>query len=72
MLDWLTSFGDALIQIFDFIISFFKNVIEICILVFKGFAYATQVVAFLPIQYQAIVLAIVSYALIKTIIHFGG
>lgn len=72
MLDWFKSFGDFLVSIIDFIVSFFNNVIEIVLLVFKGFNYLILVIAYLPLQYQAILIALLSFSVIITIIHFGG
>lgn len=72
MLEWLSSLGDFLISIGDFIVSFFRNVIEIVQLVFKGFAYILQIIAFIPVQYQAVLIAFISFSVIVTIIHFGG
>lgn len=72
MLDWLASFGDFLSNIIDFIVSFFTNVVELVLLVFKGFAYVTAIIVYLPIQYQAVMIALVSFCVIRTIIHFGG
>lgn len=72
MLDWLSSFGDFLSIMADFIISFFTNVVEIVILVFKGFAFMNAIIFYLPVQYQVVILAFVSFCVIRTIIHFGG
>lgn len=72
MLDFFASIGDFLINIVTFVISFFRNVIEICVLVFKGFTYAVTAIAYLPVQYQAVLLAILAFCVIKTILHFGG
>lgn len=72
MLEWLQSIGDFLINIIEFIVSFFQNAVEICILVFKAFAFASVAITYLPLQYQAVILALVSYFVIRTIIHFGG
>lgn len=72
MLQWLESFGNFLISIGDFIISFFRNVIEIVTLVFKAALYVTQVIQYVPIQYKTILIAIVAYSIIVTVIHFGG
>lgn len=72
MLEWLQSFGDFLISIGDFLISFFRNVIEIVELVFKAVAYSSLVIIYLPIQYQAVIAALIAFSVIVTIIHFGG
>lgn len=72
MLEFLNSFADFLQNVIEFIISFFTNVVEICVLVFKGFAYASAVIAYLPLQYQLILFALISYAVIVAILHFGG
>lgn len=72
MLDWLASFGEFLTIIGDFLISFFTNVVELVLLVFKGFAFMSAIIVYLPIQYQAVILALVSFCVIRTIIHFGG
>lgn len=72
MLDWMASFGDFLSSIIDFIVAFFTNVVEIVLLVFKGFAYVNTIIVYLPVQYQVVLLAFVSFCVIRTIIHFGG
>lgn len=72
MLEWLESFGNTISAMIDFIISFFKNVVEIVILVFKGFAMINQVILYLPVQYQVVMLAFISFCVIVTILHFGG
>lgn len=72
MLDWLQSFGNFLTSIGDFLISFFKNVIELVSLVFKGFTYIMTIIVYLPTQYQAIIIAFISFTVIVTIVHFGG
>lgn len=72
MLDWLQSFGNFFTSLGDFLVSFFRNVIEIVQLVFKGFAYIMQILAFMPVQYQAVLIAFISFSVIVTIIHFGG
>lgn len=71
MLDWLQTFGDFLTQICVFIIDFFKNVIEIITLVLKAVAYVNTIISYLPIQYQVPLIAIVSFSIIVTIVHFG-
>lgn len=72
MLEWLESFGNTISAMIDFIISFFKNVVEMVILVFKGFAMINQVILYLPVQYQVVMLAFISFCVIVTILHFGG
>lgn len=72
MLDWFLSFGNFLSSIIDFIVSFFTNVVEIVVLVFKGFNYLISIVVYLPVQYQAIIIAFISFCVIRTVIHFGG
>lgn len=72
MLDWLESFGNFLISIGDFLISFFRNVIEIVTLVFKALSYTSTILLYVPVQYKLILIALASYCVIVTIIHFGG
>lgn len=72
MLDWLSSFGDTISYLIEFIIAFFKNTIEIVLLVFKGYTYIYTVMLFLPIQYRLVLLALISFSVIVTILHFGG
>lgn len=72
MLEWIESIGNFFINVGEFIASFFKNVIEIVLLVLKGVVYATTVIAFLPVEYQAVLLALIMFSVIVTIIHFGG
>lgn len=72
MLEWLQSIGDFFISIGEFLVSFFTNVVEVVLLVFKAFVYVSQIIGFLPVQYQAIVLAFVSFSVIYAVIHFGG
>lgn len=72
MLDWLQSFGNFLLSIGDFLISFFKNVVELVNLVFKGFAYVALCIQYLPIQYQVVFLVLISFSVIVTVVHFGG
>lgn len=72
MLEWLQSFGNFLISIGDFITSFFRNVIELVGLVFKAFAFAGTAVTYLPVQYQLVITASIAFAVIVTIVHFGG
>lgn len=72
MLDWLHSFGEFFISIGQFLVSFFRNVIEIVLLVFKAFAYVASIIPYMPVQYQAVLLALISYFVIVTIVHFGG
>lgn len=71
MLDWLKTFGDVIVQLCEFAISFFKNVIELFVLLFKAFSYLYSCILFLPIQYQVVILALVSFSLIVTIVHLG-
>lgn len=68
----MQSIGDFLVNIGDFLVSFFKNVIELVSLVFKGFAFAQVAISYLPIQYQVVLIAIISFSVIVTIVHFGG
>lgn len=72
MLEWLESFGNFFSTIIDFIVAFFKNVIELVQLVFKGFAFMLEVLAFMPVQYQVVFISLISFAVIVTIVHFGG
>lgn len=72
MLEWLESIGNFLSIIIDFIVAFFKNVIELVQLVFKGFAFILEVLAFMPVQYQVVFISLISFAVIVTIVHFGG
>lgn len=72
MLEWFESIGNFLISIGDFIVSFFKNVIEMVLLVFKAFAYTSAAIAFLPVQYQVAISVLIAFSLIVTILHFGG
>lgn len=72
MLDWLESFGNFLISIGDFLISFFTNVIEVVFYVFKGFGFAVTIINYLPFQYQAAFTVSIAFIVIVTIIHFGG
>lgn len=72
MFDLLGNIVDFISTLVNFIISFFKNVIEMVQLVFKGFAYAIELFAFLPAQYQVSLVALVSFAVIVTILNFGG
>lgn len=72
MLEWLQSIGNFISIMIDFLVSFFTNVVEVVLLVFKGFAYVNTVILYLPVQYQVVILAFVSYCVIVTIIHFGG
>lgn len=72
MLEWFSSFGNFIVILINFLIAFFKNVVEIVTLIFKGFVYLTQIIVFLPVQYQAVLLALISFSVIVTVIHFGG
>lgn len=72
MLEFLKAFADFFQNVIEFIISFFTNVVEICILVFKAFAYASAIIAYMPLQYQVILFAMISFAVITAILHFGG
>lgn len=72
MLDFLKSFADFLVNVVEFIVSFFRNVIEVCLLVFKSVSYANTVISYIPIQYRLVFSAILAFLAIKAIIHFGG
>lgn len=72
MLDILQKFADGLSLIFDFLTSFFRNIVEIVQMAVKGFGYITAVLGFMPLQYQVALLAVVSFSFIVTILHFGG
>lgn len=72
MLEWLQSIGGFLQNVAGFFVSFFKNVIEIVSLVLKGLLYMSIAITYLPIQYQAVLVALVAFCVIVTIIHFGG
>lgn len=72
MLQWLKSIGDFLVMIIDFIVSFFQNVIEIVQLIIKGFGAIVTTMAYMPAQYSAFALALISFSVIVAIIHFGG
>lgn len=72
MLEFLSAFAEFFNNVIEFIITFFTNVVEICVLVFKGFAYASAVIAYLPLQYQLILFALISYSVIVAVLHFGG
>lgn len=72
MLDWLASIGDFLVSVIDFIITFFTNAVEVCVIVFKGLAYATNALVFMPAPYGAAMMLLLSFAIIVTIVHFGG
>lgn len=72
MLEWLESFGNFLIGIGDFLVSFFTNVIEVVVYVFKGFAFASTVITYMPVQYQVALQVSIAFIVIVTIIHFGG
>lgn len=71
MLEWLETFGNFIVQIGEFVVAFFKNVIELIVLIFKGFGYMYTVTTYLPIQYKAVVIALVSFSVIVTVVHFG-
>lgn len=71
MLDWLKTFGDLIVSISEFIISFFRNALELIQLIFKGYAYVALIIQYLPIQYQVVLSAFVSFSVIVTIVHFG-
>lgn len=72
MLDWLESFGNFLSGIIDFIVSFFTNVIEVVKLVFKGFTFLMEIITFMPPMYQFFFVGTLCFAVIVTILHFGG
>lgn len=72
MLEFLNAISQTIQQVIEFFITFFTNVVRVCVLVFKGFAYASAAVAYLPIQYQAIIIALIAYAVIVAVLHFGG
>lgn len=72
MLQFLESIGDFLINIVSFVVSFFRNVVEVCSLVFKGFGYAVTIIGYIPLEYKVIILAFISFYVIVAIIHFGG
>lgn len=71
MLDWFQTIGELIITLCTFIVSFFKNVVELVVLIFKGFSYVATIILYLPVQYQVIILAFVSYSVIVTVVHFG-
>lgn len=71
MLDWFSSFGNFLQSIISFIIDFFRSVIDVLILIFKAVFYVYAVINYMPLQYKAVLLAIVSFSVIVTIAHFG-
>lgn len=72
MLDFLETIGDAIIGLFQLITAMFVNVIKVAQLVGQGFAFAFQAIAFMPVQYQVILIACISFCVIVTILHFGG
>lgn len=72
MLEWFSSIGDFLVILIGMIVSFFRNVVELVVLVFKAYAYALGVLAFMPIQYRHVIIVLVSFSVIVAIIHFGG
>lgn len=72
MLDWLSSFGNFLNIIIEYFISFLRNTVEVVLLIYKGFYLVSQVIFFLPPQYKAILVIIISFAVIINIINFGG
>lgn len=72
LLEWLESIGKFISLIGTFLVSFFMNVIEVITLVAKGVSFAWTAINYLPIQYQAVMIAIIAFCVIITIIHFGG
>lgn len=72
MLSVLESIADVIINIVDFIISFFRNVVEIVTLVVQGSAYVLSIIVHLPLAYQLILSAAIAYSVIYVIVKFGG
>lgn len=72
MLKNLDNMLDTLNIIIDFLIAFFKNVVELVMLIGKGASIAIDIVTNLPVQYQAIMIALISYYIIHTIKNLGG
>lgn len=72
MLHMFENLMDMLGILIDFVVTFFKNVVEMVKLVTQAFALASSVIAFMPVQYQAILIVLIAYYLIYVIIKFGG
>lgn len=72
MIEFFKAFSETIQYLIEFIVTFFTNVINMCILIYKGFSYASLAIAYLPLQYQVILFALISYAVIVAILHFGG
>lgn len=72
MLDFLKSFADTIVSLIEFVVSFVKNTIEICQKLFQSYDYAIAIFQYIPAPYKGILIILISYALIRAILHFGG
>lgn len=72
MINQLQNIIDFLGIVIDFFVSLVSNIVELCKLVFEGATVAIQIINYMPIQYRAILLALISYYVIYTVKNLGG
>lgn len=71
MIEFLNNVSGLIEIVIDFFVNFFKNIIELLSLVFKGAVFIFQVVQYMPIQYKAVVIAFLAYCVIRTVANNG-
>lgn len=72
MFETLNRIADTLSSIINFIVDFFRNVVELCQMMYKGIATVSLMIQYLPIQYQIFFTALIAYMVIYFIIKLGG
>lgn len=72
MFETLNRIADTLSSIINFIVDFFRNVVELCQMMYKGIATVSLMIQYLPIQYQIFFTALIAYMVIFFIIKLGG
>ena len=66
--DWIINLISSII---NFVVSFFKMLVQIITFIVAGFAYVGTVTAYLPTFALAPLLALVGYSVIVTLINKG-
>lgn len=72
MFEILKGMADTISEMIDFIVSLFRNIVELCEMMYKGVSTVTLMITYLPIQYQIFFTALIAYMVIYFIVKLGG
>lgn len=63
---------DFFSSIIDFIVGFFESIVSLITMLVEGSQVLFSVIEFMPVQYKAVLIALVSYCLLVVILHQGA